>query len=225
MDFFAIAEQRSTIRNFEQEPLDEESKSLMLEKTKNLYYLPNAKPVNWKIEQDQKALARFFAYVHEDNIFSTIEYGFEGEQLVIDLVRNGYGTMWMALGAEDDIPAYIRFGKPKAENLKTRFVKTIVKSDRRRLLSSFIDCEENQLTNLQKSILQSMIDAPSSMNRQPWRFSILSENSLTVEATETKRLSFIDLGIVLAHGALAFTQAFGSYSIRKREAVVWELSV
>jgi len=224
MEFFRLAGERSTVRSYVIQTLSNEEKSNLLALKEKLLFLPNARPVNWKLEEDAKALGRFFAYVHEDSIFSSIEYGFEGEQLILHLVSLGYGTMWQAIGTQEEVPAFLRFGQPKEENLKGKFFKTLVRGGLRRPFQTFIKGEEGLLDDRQRRIIEAMILSPSALNRQPWSFTILSNNALRIELTDKKPLNFLDLGIVLAHGALGYAETYGSYCLKKREMFVWELS-
>lgn len=224
MEFFMAAQKRKTVRNFEYESLNPLLKTELNTVSEKLSILPNLKPIAWQLEQDPKALGKFFSKVHEDNVLALVEYGFEGEQMVLRLVEKGYGTMWQAINTEKGVPALIRFGKSKGENLKTKLLKTFIKGGERKPITAFIDTNADKLTADQKKIIDSLILSPSAINRQPWKFTYQSEKSLRIEVTDTQQYNFLDMGIVLAHGFLAFQQLYGRCNIQKRETMLWELS-
>ncbi len=224
MEFLRLAGERSTIRSYTPQILSEELKTTLLALSEKLFFLPNARAISWKLEEDSKALGRFFAYVHEDNVSSGIEYGFEGEQLILHLVSQGYGTMWQAIGTDEEVPAYLRFGKPKEENLKAKFFKTLVRGGVRRPFQTFIKGDQGLIDERQRRIIEAMILSPSALNKQPWTFTVLSDHTLRIELTDKKPLNFIDLGIVLSHGAMGYAETYGSFNLKKREIFIWDLS-
>jgi nitroreductase len=135
--------------------------------------------------------------------------GFIGEEIVLKLTNLGIGTCWVGSAIKQDVfknivkvqdkQSYIilvAFGYP-VEELKP--VATRKRLDRSKLVTG---AYENQY----ETIIQSLIDAPSAVNSQPWKLSINNnkfdlylENRNILTKKMLKDMNRIDMGIGLSH--------------------------
>jgi nitroreductase len=135
--------------------------------------------------------------------------GFIGEEIVLKLTELGIGTCWVGAAVKEEIfktivkvqdkQSYIiliAFGYP-VEELKK--VTTRKRLDRSKVVKGTY---ENQY----ETIIQSLIDAPSAVNSQPWKLSINNnkfdlylENRNLLTKKMLKDMNHIDMGIGLSH--------------------------
>ncbi|MBU3097715.1 MULTISPECIES: nitroreductase family protein [Clostridium] len=135
--------------------------------------------------------------------------GFIGEEIVLKLTGLGIGTCWLGSAIKQDLfktlftvrekQSYIilvAFGYPvkPLEQVVTR-----KRFDKSKLITSTFDPKY-------EPIIQSLIDAPSSINSQPWKlainnnkFDLLLENRNILSKKILKDTNHIDMGIGLSH--------------------------
>jgi nitroreductase len=135
--------------------------------------------------------------------------GFIGEEIVLKLTELGIGTCWVGTAINEDefrtitkvqdkqsYIILIAFGYP-TEELKP--VATRKRLDKNKVVTGTY---ENQY----ETIIQSLIDAPSAVNSQPWKLSVMSnkfdlylENRNILTKKMLKDMNHIDMGIGLNH--------------------------
>jgi len=135
--------------------------------------------------------------------------GFIGEELVLKLTELGIGTCWIGATIKEEVfrnivkvqdrQSYIiliAFGYP-AEELKP--VETRKRLDKSKVV-------KGDYENQYEPIIQSLIDAPSAVNSQPWKlvvknnkFDLYLENRNILTKKMLKDMNHIDMGIGLSH--------------------------
>lgn len=169
--------------------------------------------LNWKISTDSpKGSGCIFAQIEDKNNDNLVEYGFQGQQILMLLFVNDYGTCWMARSPEKNVPAIIVFGLPKDKaNLKSRIFRYISQGDNRKPLDDLYEKNVEELNENQKKLLEAIRWSPSSLNKQPWRFKF-TENGKTLIL---KSNSPLNLGIALSNAYIAALNIYGKAKIRK----------
>ncbi|MBU3161403.1 nitroreductase family protein [Clostridium frigoris] len=135
--------------------------------------------------------------------------GFIGEEIVLMLTELGIGTCWLGSAIKQDLfktiftvkenqnyIILIAFGYP-LEPLKP--VTTRKRFDKSKIITGALDTQY-------ETIVQSIIDAPSAINSQPWKlainnnkFDLFLENKNILTKKILKDTNHIDIGIGLSH--------------------------
>lgn len=135
--------------------------------------------------------------------------GFIGEEIVLMLTELGIATCWLGSAIKQDLfktifdvkekqnyIILVSFGYPTSP-LKP--VTTRKRLDKSKLITGDVDAQY-------ETIVQSLIDAPSAINSQPWRLSINNnkfdlflENKNILTKKILKDTNHIDMGIGLSH--------------------------
>jgi len=142
-----------------------------------------------------------------------VEYGFQGEIIVLEVTKMGLGSCWNAGIRESGSPAGIIIGKEDQGKFGINDILTGM--GRRKELRVLIDGPVPEDERLLQ-ILESCRLAPSSMNRQPWRFSVhKGDLYIWTKANLIGGSHWLDLGIVLSHAYVTALEFFQKVSIEK----------
>lgn len=179
--------------------------------------------LNWKISTESPAGSGcIYAQVEGKNNDILVDYGFQGQQILMLLFVNDYGTCWMAKTPEKNVPAVITFGIPKdKKSLKSRMSRYITQSDKRKPLDELYEKNVEKLNENQKKLLEAIRWSPSSLNRQPWKFIFSEEGRKLI----LKSNSPINLGIALSNAYIAALCIYGKAKVEKVEDGVFGLIV
>jgi|GEM_PF-2407402 len=166
-----------------------------------------------------------------DERLRLVDYGFCLENVVLELTANGFGTCWignmpnknkierqLGIDAVDNIPALISVGKRHNTMKWHQKIREKKRKDKRTFDQMFYsDFIGNPLKGFQhnqyKEVFEALHNAPSTMNKQPWRIVIeglkfkfyMTSDYIT---EQSKWLKYIDMGIALSHFIVAI-QALG----------------
>ncbi|HEQ72540.1 MAG TPA: hypothetical protein ENN69_08630 [Spirochaetia bacterium] len=216
---FSVIESRHSVRDYFSYELKREE----IEWTEGLFEkVPVVGTVGrlpWRlIPHSPIGSGKLYAPLLEPTSAGLVEYGFQGEALVLKLTERGFGSCWMAVGraVEKNAPAVIVFGKEAGHTVASRLSRAVFKSNRRKDLDELLT--HDSLTPLpeQERVLNAMRAAPSAVNKQPWRFTVTESRLLRVRrAGGRPDWSYMDLGIVLCHGYLAALELFGSARVTR----------
>ena len=222
MDFYKTIEKRHSVRSYQSYQLIEEEKELLKTKLNHLIGIHQDNLLNWKLEETTQASGRFYAKHDIPPEDFLIEYGFQGEQIILSLVEQGFDTLWKAAGIPSDIPAYLIFGKGKGQKSFTEKVMGLfVNSGNRKELSTFLQVDPTSLTNSQRKIIQSCILSPSAINKQPWSFHFQDEKTLEIHITGKSKYNYLDTGICLYHAYQAFSIEYKTPELIKKGDFHW----
>jgi len=132
-----------------------------------------------------------------------VKYGFEGEQIVLNLTLKGFSTSWARL------PNYLSmvivgFQANGNEDIVERASRFLYREANRKPFEEVVFGREEYVDSRIKDIVNAGRMAPSSFNRQPWKFEILGKNEIAVHGWKKIPLIYeeviaIDLGVVLSH--------------------------
>jgi nitroreductase len=151
----------------------------------------------------------YIAFTSETKEGHLENIGFIGEEIILKLTELGIGTCWVGAAIKEDQfktivkvqpnQSYIilvAFGYPASE------LKPV--SNRKRLDKSKV--VSGTYENQYEPIIQSLIDAPSAVNSQPWKllidhnkFHLYLENRNLLTKKLLKDMNHIDMGIGLSH--------------------------
>jgi nitroreductase len=148
---------------------------------------------------------RFAAVIaHDDTPQSAVDAGVSGEMLMLRAVELGLGGVWVSgtfkrgqvgikLAAGEKLLALIALGVPKVEQADN--------PARKRKEIAALCPEIDTLPPALREVAQYVRIAPSAMNMQPWRITMVNENEVTLAVSLPYQR--LDLGIAIAHAVLA----------------------
>lgn len=224
MDFYEIVQKRHSVRNYEAYVLSEEEKTKIDELLTQVVSINEANTMNWIREEHPQSSGRICAKNGQTSKDYLIEYGFQGEQIILSLVEMNFDTLWRAVGTPSDIPAYLIFGKGKEKkSVSEKVMGFFVKSGNRKPVNEFLENNSETLNDSQMRIIQSCVKAPSAINRQPWKFNFSGEKELKIKVIGNSKLNRLDMGIVLFHAYKAFSVEFENVEIIKKGDFYWKI--
>lgn len=202
---------RSSVRRYDSFPFDLTVKSKVNRILEGVIPLSSGKKLQWKAEPIKECTGNIYCEIQDFVQDNLIEYGFQGEQIVLDLVGEGFGTLWKAIGAGKNIPAKVLFGK---EPEKKRFSLSglLAGSGSRKDWKEILDVEYGKLSEKEKKWMDCCRISPSAMNKQHWFFK-LKRNNIEINITAKNNWAFIDFGIVAAHAFLSAKELFSDTKI------------
>lgn len=224
---FPVIEMRHSVRSYSRYTLAESD----VEKLENLFSrLPSidqALKLSWKLKTSSPVgSAKLYAPLAESHPGAWVEYGFQGEALVLKLTQAGFGTCWIAVGGatEKNSPAVIVFGKEAKTGLAAFVTGAFLRARRRKDLNDLLASGSDYPTSEERRVLEAMRAAPSAVNKQPWRFTVRGENAVEVKRTGGHPVwTYLDLGIVLCHGYLTALEVFGSAAVTRLDEDRYEI--
>lgn len=210
--------QRSTVRKFQMNPID----SKIMEKLNNYIQSvtvlhPEASYRIAVVEADGETRASirgrfqveapyYLVFSAKEHPFAAKNAGFIMEQIVLYLVTKGIATCYLGdvkmSGKSENYRTMIvvAFGRPISTFYPVR--------SKRKLLSELVHYKEETTQQIRR-ILEAGRQAPSAMNKQPWRF-VVYANRIHLFMKDSpmflnrwRELQEIGMGIVMVHMALA----------------------
>ncbi|HNS66590.1 MAG TPA: nitroreductase family protein [Mesotoga infera] len=197
-------ELRITQRKFENRRLKEHEEASVRDSLKGLEHLERSGPLQWYYSQNFPiASGIVLAKMNDFSTEKLVEYGFEGEQIVLNLTLKGFSTSWARL---PNYLSMIILGYPEKNEIVNveRAARKLYRNSNRKPLEELIIGRTELLDPDMREILLSGRLAPSSFNRQPWTFEILDEREIAIHGWKKLPVIYeevisIDLGVVLSH--------------------------
>ncbi len=222
MDFFDVIKKRHSVRSYQPYQLTEGEKKQIESIFKGLISIHKDNILDWKEEEHPQSSGRILAKHEIPPEDYLIEYGFQGEQIILSLVEMGFDTLWKGAGVPSDIPAYLIFGKGKGKkSISEKVMGLFVNSGNRKEMTKFLDTNPELLNSSQLKIVQSCIRAPSAINRQPWNFHFQDEKTMEIRVTGNSKYNYLDMGICLYHAYQAYNIELGTPELVKKDDFYW----
>ena len=172
----------------------------------------HSRHLEWVLTDHNKGSGVIYAPC-PDKSSCLVEYGFQGEQIVLELTKMNLATCWNASIKINAAPAGIVVGKEETGKLSLNDLLTGM--GKRKELPALVEGPVPQDEKLLQ-ILEACRLAPSAMNRQPWKFSVQKDGLyIWTKSDLLGNHHWLDLGIVLAHAFLAAKEFFKNVSIEK----------
>lgn len=224
-------ELRVTQRKFLDRPLLPAEVARVKSALKNLEPLEGSTPLQWYYSEHFPAASGIIlAKMNEFTTNRLIKFGFEGEQIVLNLTLEGFSTSWARL------PNYLSMiivGFPKEgerENME-RAAYRLYRSVNRKPLEELVTGKSELLVTDKdlKEILMAGRLAPSAFNRQPWNFEIISDREVAIHGWKKlpsiyEEVIAIDLGVVLSHVYLTAKAIKGEAKLTARSGRTYIVS-
>jgi len=196
--------QRVTQRKFLEKQLSPEQMKEVDLALRDIIPINSDAPLQWYFTpQFPSGSGIVLAKLKEFTTPKLVKYGFEGEQIVLNLTLKGFSTSWARL------PNYLSmvivgFQASGNEDIVERASRFLYRDANRKPFEEVVFGREEYVDSRIKDIVNAGRMAPSSFNRQPWKFEILSKNEIAVHGWKKIPLIYeeviaIDLGVVLSH--------------------------
>ena len=214
-------ELRITQRKFENRQLQEHEIASVWDSLKGIKHLEGSESLRWYYSHNFPiASGIVLAKMYDFSTEKLVEYGFEGEQIVLNLTLKGFSTSWARL---PNYLSMIVLGYPEKNEIVDveRAARHLYRNSNRKPLEELITGRTELLDPEIREILLSGRLAPSSFNRQPWTFEILSEREIAVHGWKKlpaiyEEVISIDLGVVLSHVYLMACAVKGEVTLERK---------
>jgi len=235
-DIFRLMRKRKSTRNFKKFQLDNSALATVKSALKSVKVLHKGMKFEWEIDAASPlGSGRIFAApdAGKKSVGKSaspellVEYGFQGEAIVLGLTKLDYGTCWIATGkaAVSGSPAVVVFGKADDKGIIAKAIGLVIGSNRRKSLEEVLDPEGELPSIEQTRVIDAMRIAPSAVNRQPWLFKVVGKKEITVVKLKGHQLwTYIDLGIALFHGFAAAAALFKKAKVTRVDSETYSLS-
>jgi len=224
-ELYEYISKRKSVRKYEDEPLDANALSEILEFAGTAVRLDNEiKTEIYIVPRDAVTLflpvksPQYLMFTSEAKDGYLENAGFILQQIDLFLSSKGYGSCYVGMAmpsgeakgmSELEYVIVLAFGRP-AETL----YRTDISQFRRKALSEIADAseliEDVDYFDITADIIDSVRLAPSATNSQPWflitdkrRLDFFCEKPNFIKAIGYKKMNRIDMGIALCHCALA----------------------
>lgn len=217
-NFETLVRRRQSVRKFDQLSLNKEDSTSIEKIFSSIETINSNEKLDWEIG-GHLIIGSGIAFSRADNWDNRklVEYGFEGEQLVLKLTEMNYGTCWSRL---PNGQALIIFGYSAKNNGLGRAESLLYRGMNRKPLSELLVGENIELNGSLSKILESGRLAPSAFNRQFWTFHVPNEKEITVRLKGKPPviygdMVYVDLGVVLSHLYFAANEITGKAKIEE----------
>ena len=215
-------EKRHSVRSYQPYQLKATEKKNIKGISKALECIHQDNLLNWELEETQQPSGRLFAEHDIPPEDYLLEYGFQGEQIILSLIEIGFDTLWKAAGIPSHIPAYLIFGKGKErKTFSEKVMGWFVNGGDRKDMSHFLQADTSTLTDSQLKIIHSCIRSPSAINKQPWTFQFHDKKTLDIQIKGKSKYNYLDMGICLYHAYRAFSIEYDTPELTKKGDFHW----
>ncbi|AFK06996.1 nitroreductase [Mesotoga prima MesG1.Ag.4.2] len=195
---------RVTQRKFQERQLSPEQKKEVNDALRDIVPINSESVLHWYFSPEfPSGSGIVLAKMSDFSTPSLVKYGFEGEQIVLNLTLKGFSTSWARL------PNYLSmivvgFAADGSGDIVERASRFLYREANRKPLKEVVYGKEDYIDEKMKDIIDAGRMAPSSFNRQPWKFEVLGENEIAIHGWKKIPLIYeeviaIDLGVVLSH--------------------------
>ncbi|RIE08834.1 hypothetical protein SMC3_06415 [Candidatus Cryosericum hinesii] len=224
LNYIDLIRTRHSTRDYEQHTLTDADRTQIMEAVAGTVQLNNSIHLEWKIADRSPMGCSGLVYAEcpmSDE--ELVEYGYQGEQIVLALLANSWGTCWYAQVRMPGSPCSITVGKPAAQGVRSVVMSALSRGHTRKSLEQLVkDGIPEHSSPLVRTVLESARLAPSAVNRQPWNFEVASDTQIVIKG-DTGR--FPDIGICLANAMVTARQLAGKATVSRLDegkySVAW----
>ncbi|MCX6062783.1 MAG: hypothetical protein NTV26_01110 [Caldiserica bacterium] len=214
LNFINLIRDRHSIRNYTQYTLTDSDRAQILETVSGAVPLDDGIHLDWKIADAAPMGGSGLLYAEcGTSDEELVEYGYRGEQSVLGLTAEGWGTCWYGMAHMPGSPCSIVFGKPGTPGVRSAVLGALSRGHTRKsleqLVTGGIPADSSPLV---RTIVESARLAPSAINRQSWSFEVVSDAQIVIKG-DTAR--FPDLGICLANAMVTARQLAGKATVSR----------
>lgn len=217
LNYINLIRDRHSVRNYEQHPLSAEERQEIDRAIATAVPLQRPELLTWKLADRSPMGCSAVLYAESGSSGDElVEYGYEGEQIVLALLAAHWGTCWYYQMRLPGSPCSITVGRAAgSKGARDVLLGMVARGGTRKPLEALVPAGIPEGSAPQVwTVLSSARLAPSAMNWQPWKFEVVSDSRVIISG-DTGR--FPDLGICLAHAMLTARQLAGKATVTKLE--------
>jgi len=223
MNYIDLIRTRRSTRNYKDHPLTDADRANVQEAIDSALPLAMKNLLEWRIaDRSVMGCSGILYALSGTSPDELVEYGYQGQQIVLALLARDWGTCWYGLFRLPGSPCSIAFGRPAAPGLRTALITAFSRGHARRTFEQVVPSGiPDGSSPLIRTVLESARLAPSAMNRQPWSFSVASDRQVILHGDAGR---FPDLGICLANAMVTARQLAGSATVARLDAGEYSVS-
>ncbi|RIE05980.1 nitroreductase family protein [Candidatus Cryosericum terrychapinii] len=214
LNYIDLIRTRHSARDYEQHTLTDADRTQIMEAVASAVPLNSTVRLKWKIADRSPMGCSGLVYAECGTSDEELaEYGYQGEQIVLALLADGWGTCWYAMMRMPGSPCSITVGRPAARGVRSVVMGTLSRGQMRKSLEQLVTGGIPEHSSpLVRTVLESARLAPSAMNHQPWNFEVTSDTQIVIKC-DTGR--FPDIGICLANAMVTARQLSGKATVSR----------
>jgi len=224
LNYIDLIRTRHSTRDYEQHTLTDADRTQIMEAVASAVPLSSTVRLEWKIAD--KSIMGCSAVLYAQSGTATddfVEYGYQGEQIVLALLARGWGTCWYAMVRMPGSPCSITVGRPATPGLRSAVMGALSRGHTRKTIEQLVpEGIPTDSSPLVRTVVESARLAPSAANRQAWSFEVTSDTQIVIKG-DTGR--FPDLGICLANAMVTARQLAGKATVSRLDegkySVAW----
>jgi hypothetical protein len=214
LDYIDLIRTRHSIRDYEQHTLTDADRTQIMEAVATTVPLDSTVHLDWKIADRSPMGCSGLMYAEcgtsEEEL---VEYGYQGEQIVLALLADGWGTCWYGMVRTPGSPCSITVGRPGARGARSVVLGTLSRGHMRKSLEQLVTGGIPEHSSpLVRTVLESARLAPSAANRQAWSFEVTSDTQIVIKGDVGR---FPDIGICLANAMVTARQLAGKATVSR----------
>jgi hypothetical protein len=224
LNYIDLIRTRHSTRNYEQHTLTDADRAQIMKAVTSTVPLSSTVRLEWKIADRSPMGCSGLVYAECGTSDEELaEYGYQGEQIILALLANGWGTCWYAMVRMPGSPCSITVGRPSAPGVRSVVMSALSRGHIRKSLEQLVTGGIPEHSSpLVRTVLESARLAPSAMNHQPWNFEVTSDTQIVIKG-DTGR--FPDIGICLANAMVTARQLAGKATVSRLDegkySVAW----
>jgi nitroreductase len=214
LNYIDLIRTRHSTRDYEQHALTDADRAQVMEAVASAVPLSSTVRLEWKIADRSPMGCSGLVYAECDTSDEElVEYGYQGEQIILALLADGWGTCWYAMVRMPGSPCSITVGRPAARRVRSVVMSALSRGQIRKSLEQLVAGGIPEHSSpLVRTVLESARLAPSAVNRQPWNFEVISDTQIVIKG-DTGR--FPDIGICLANAMVTARQLAGKATVSR----------
>jgi hypothetical protein len=214
LNYIDLIRTRHSTRDYEQHTLTDADRAQIMGAIASAVPLGSTIPLEWKIADRSPMGCSAVLYAECGKSDEELaEYGYQGEQIVLALLADGWGTCWYYQVRLPGSPCSITVGKPASRGLRSVVMSALSRGQIRKSLEQLVTGGIPEHSSpLVRTVAESARLAPSAMNRQSWSFAVTSDTQIVIKG-DTGR--FPDLGICLANAMVTARQLAGKATVSR----------
>ena len=214
LNYIDLIRTRHSARDYEQHTLTDADRTQIMEAVSSTVPLSSTVRLEWEIADRSPMGCSGLVYAECGTSDEELaEYGYQGEQIVLALLAEGWGTCWYAMMRMPGSPCSITVGRPAARGVRSVVMGTLSRGHMRKSLEQLVTGGIPEHSSpLVRTVLESARLAPSAMNHQPWNFEVTSDTQIVIKGDVGR---FPDIGICLANAMVTARQLSGKATVSR----------
>jgi len=223
LNYIDLIRTRHSTRDYEQHTLTDADRTQIMEAVASTVPLNSTVRLEWKIADRSPMGCSGLVYAECGTSDEELaEYGYQGEQIILALLADGWGTCWYAMVRMPGSPCSITIGRPAAPGVRSVVMGTLSRGHMRKSLEQLVTGGIPEHSSpLVRTVLESARLAPSAMNHQPWNFEVTSDTQIVIKGNVGR---FPDIGICLANAMVTARQLAGAATVTRLDTGAYSIA-